>query len=117
MVGWWDTDPVVKVEGAQGCGKDVVATAYVIPGQHTVVSVASWANATVTCNLSLDWAKIELDPKRVGKAVAPTIANPPPGGVFQNETSFAIEMGVLQNVTFTPAMAAGNGWLLVLQPQ
>ena len=95
----------------------MVATAFVLPSQHTVVSVASWANRTVTCQLALAWPRLGLDPKRVPQATAPSIANPQ-GERFQDATTFAIdEAGVLQNVTFTPAMAAGNGWLLALQPQ
>merc|ERR1712028_105017 len=59
MSGWWMKHPLVRaVPTSAGCGSSIVATSYVIPGKHTLVAVASWANETVTCDFEVDWEAI-----------------------------------------------------------
>ncbi|KAH8074918.1 hypothetical protein JL720_10667 [Aureococcus anophagefferens] len=52
MIGFWD-DAGPAVSPAAGCGGGgaLAATAYVHAGNVTLVAVASWANATLTCDL------------------------------------------------------------------
>jgi len=82
----------------------VLATAYVLKGQHTLVSIASWSNLTASCELQVDWAALGLP--------LPTAVKTQAIGGFQNETSFAVDQasGRVKSVTTAPA----GGWLLVL---
>ncbi len=92
MVGFWDPDCPVKTGR-----KDVLATAYVRPGQ-TLISLASWATNTVDVRLHVAWARIGLNP-----ALAHFYA--PPVAGFQAEALFQ----PAEAIPVTPA----RGWLLL----
>ena len=122
MIGWWSkqTTPPVQVVAPAGttdaatiaaCSSSsertghVLATAYILKGQHTLVSIASWSNLTASCDLKVDWAALGLPVPKSGSAIkTQTIAG------FQNESSFTVEAGRVKAVATAPA----KGWLLVL---
>ena len=70
MVGWWSTQAAPPVQVVAPAGADaatfapcnsladrtghVLATACVLRGQHTLVSIASWSNQTAYCELQVD---------------------------------------------------------------
>ncbi len=101
MIGWWEKQRrqpvrVVAPAGADeattvACSTtltrtgDILATAYVVKGKHTLVSVASWSNNTVSCDLEVDWASIGL--------VAPTAVNVFAIDQFQEAATFAVAGG------------------------
>ncbi|KAH8055697.1 hypothetical protein JL722_8040 [Aureococcus anophagefferens] len=105
MIGFWD-DAGPAVSPAAGCGGGgaLAATAYVHAGNVTLVAVASWANATLTCDLVVDVARLGLD--RVTVAVAPAIpAAPVPGFSFQAAATYAVHDGKVRGVTVPPQRA------------
>jgi hypothetical protein len=67
---------------------------------RTLISLASWANDTVNCSLSLDWKKLGLDATKV-TIVAPAVKN------FQEARTFKIGEKI--------AVAPRKGWLLELK--
>ena len=119
MVGWWSKQvaPPVRVIAPPGadtatleaCNSTadrtghVLATAYIIKGQHTLVSIASWSNDTAACDLVVDWTAL-------GLSVPTTIKTQAIEG-FQNATTFIVSpAGRVKSIRTEPA----RGWLLVL---
>jgi hypothetical protein len=93
MQGYWD--PLCPVKTGHN---DILATAYVKPGQ-TLVSLASWATNVAKIRLQLDGAALGMDPVKVF-AYAPPIAGFQPEAVFKPG----------QEIPVRP----GRGWLLQL---
>jgi hypothetical protein len=93
MVGYWSPSCPVKTDNP-----DVLATAY-IKKDSVLISIASWAEDSVLCNLNIDWEALGMDPENV-QLRAPFIKD------FQGET------------TFKPSermpVDSGRGWLLIL---
>ena len=83
MIGWWRTEtPVTVVSGGDPFSGDqavVLATSYVLPGNKTLVAVASWAPTAFMATLRVDWATLRLDPAKVTTATFPAISNFQPG--------------------------------------
>lgn len=118
MVGWWAKQvprpvQIVAPEGADdatvaACTTTpdrtglVLATAYVLKGVHTLVSVASWANNSVSCDLLVDWTSLGLSP--------PTQVQAHAIDLFQDNATFSVQGNRVKNVPTAPA----RGWLLVL---
>ncbi len=94
MLGYWSASCPVRTDHT-----DVLATAYVREGR-TLVALASWAEENLECVLSVDWASIGLDPSRA-ELVAPPIEG------FQPEACFLPGESI--------PVAAGRGWLLILE--
>ncbi|MFO1492951.1 MAG: DUF6067 family protein, partial [Kiritimatiellia bacterium] len=68
MSGYWEPDCPVRT------GRDLVkATAYVREGR-TLIALASWEPAPVSCTLEIDWKALGLDPVRAVLR-APEVAN------------------------------------------
>lgn len=95
MMGYWS--PNCPVETGH---KDVLATAYVIEGQRTLVALAGWAKEPVKCKLSIHWKTLGLDPAKV-KLTAPAIKDFQSAAAFKPGDPIPIE--------------PGKGWLLVIE--
>lgn len=67
MKGWWDKECPVRTDN-----DDILATAYIIPGQKTLICVASWLDSTQGISLDVDYTSLGLDPDNV-KYVVPNI--------------------------------------------
>jgi hypothetical protein len=91
MFGYWSQDCPVKTDDP-----NVLATVYVKNGK-AVISLASWANDTVSCSVSLDWKSLGLDTAKVAIA-APAVKD------FQEARTFKIGEKI--------AVPPGKGWLL-----
>ena len=118
MFGWWwkQTVPPVRVVAPVGADANataacttttdrtghILATAYVLKGVHTLVSVASWANTTVACDLLVDWPALGLSP--------PTQVQAHAIDLFQGNATFSVHGDRVKNIPTAPA----RGWLLVL---
>ena len=61
MIGYWADDNPVST-GSQ----NTLATAYVIKGERTLVSLATWHEQGETVTLNIDWDEIGLDPAKAG---------------------------------------------------
>ncbi|MDD5707257.1 MAG: DUF6067 family protein, partial [Kiritimatiellae bacterium] len=94
MIGYWD--PACPVTTGRD---DVLVTAYVRDGgtPSCLLSIASWATDTVSCQLRIDWAALGLSPEKA-KLHAPEI----PG--FQPERRWRAAEPV--------PVAPGRGWLI-----
>jgi hypothetical protein len=94
MVGYWSPSCPVKTDNPE-----VLATAYV-KKDCALISIASWAEDSVLCNLNIDWEALGMDPENV-QLRAPFIKD------FQGE------------ITFKPSdripVDSGKGWLLILE--
>ena len=95
------------------CGTAVVATAYSIPGQHTVVAVASWANTTVVCDFVVDWVQLGLNETTTAAFApqVPLVPIPSTGFFFQNASTWKISGGRVRGVVTEPM----RGWVFVLK--
>ena len=76
MIGYWVKDNPVKTNSDK-----TLATIYSHPGEKTLISLATWEEGDAKVNLSVDWAKLGLDPSKV-TLYAPAIDN------FQQEASW-----------------------------
>jgi hypothetical protein len=94
MIGYWAPDCPVRSDQA-----GVLATVYRKPGK-ALVSVASWAAEKVDCRLTVDFAKLGLDPAKA-RWRAPAVPN------FQPPATFAVGDPI--------PIAPGRGWLLILE--
>ncbi|MFH1743681.1 MAG: glycoside hydrolase domain-containing protein, partial [bacterium] len=94
MIGYWVSSCPVRT----GRG-DVLATVYRKP-RKTLISLASWAEDTVQCQLDIDWEAIGLNPEK-STLYAPPIRN------FQE----AAEFKPTDEIPVEP----GRGWLLILE--
>jgi hypothetical protein len=118
MFGWWwkQTVPPVRVVAPVGADATtaaactttvdrtghILATAYVLKDVHSLVSVASWANHSITCDLLVDWSRLGLTP--------PTQVQAHAIDLFQGNATFSVQGKRVKNVPTAPA----RGWLLVL---
>jgi hypothetical protein len=91
MIGYWSTNCPVRTDNLQ-----ILSTAYVKPGA-ALISVASWAQDTVLCSVSVDWKSLGLDSTKV-TIKAPAVKN------FQDERTFRVG----EKIPVPP----GKGWLL-----
>jgi len=96
MIGYWDEACPVRTDQT-----NVLATAYVGSGR-TLVALASWHPEAASVRLTVDWARLGLDPA-LCRFYAPAISG------FQVETVFAPEDSIL--------VAPARGWLLVIEPR
>jgi hypothetical protein len=94
MFGYWSPNCPVRTDNPQ-----VLATAYVRNGA-TLLSLASWAQDTVTCALSIDWKSLGLDSTKVATE-APAIKS------FQDPRKFLPGEKI--------PVAPGKGWLLEIK--
>jgi hypothetical protein len=94
MFGYWSPNCPVRTDNPQ-----VLSTAYVKPGA-ALISIASWAQDTISCSLSIDWTSLGLDSTKV-TIKAPAVKN------FQEAHTF----GVGQKIAISP----GKGWLLEIK--
>lgn len=76
MIGYWVKDNPVKTNSDK-----TLATIYSHPGDKTLISLATWEDSDAKVTLSIDWAKLGLDPAKV-TLYAPAIEN------FQPETTW-----------------------------
>jgi hypothetical protein len=118
MVGWWEKQDPRLVQVVAPAGADdamavactttaghtghILATAYMLKGAHTLVSVASWANNNVSCDLLVDWSSLGLSPST--KLQAHAIDG------FQSNATFTVQGNRVANLPTAPA----RGRLLVL---
>jgi Family of unknown function (DUF6067) len=58
---YWDE----RAQPARSSDPNVRAIAYVLPGQRTLVGLASWHDHAVEATVELDWKTLGLDPQRV----------------------------------------------------
>ena len=85
MYGYWNKSTAVKVHAVHAVDADppnndpppgedgpVLATAYVRPGNATLVAIASWSTKDQLVRLGVDWAKLGLVQSN-GTVVAPLI--------------------------------------------
>jgi hypothetical protein len=93
MVGYWSPSCPVKTDNT-----DVLATAYV-KKDSVLISIASWAEDSVLCNLNIDWKALGMDPGNV-QLRSPFIKD------FQGETTFKPSERI--------PVDTGKGWLLIL---
>lgn len=76
MIGYWVKDNPVKTGSEK-----TLATVYSHMGDKALISLATWEDADAKVKLSIDWAKLGLDPSKV-TLHAPAIEN------FQQETTW-----------------------------
>ena len=76
MIGYWVKDNPVKTGSEK-----TLATVYSHMGDKALISLATWEDADAKVKLSVDWAKLGLDPSKV-TLHAPAIEN------FQQETTW-----------------------------
>lgn len=76
MIGYWVKDNPVKTGSEK-----TLATVYSHMGDKTLISLATWEDTDAKVKLSIDWAKLGLDPSKV-TLHAPAIEN------FQQETTW-----------------------------
>ena len=76
MVGYWVKDNPVKTGSEK-----TLATVYSHMGDKALISLATWEDTDAKVKLSIDWAKLGLDPSKV-TLHAPAIEN------FQQETTW-----------------------------
>jgi hypothetical protein len=91
MFGYWLTNCPVRIDNPQ-----ILSTTYAKPGA-ALISVASWAQDTVLCSLSIDWNSLGLDSAKA-TIKAPAVKN------FQDEHTFRVG----EKIPVPPA----KGWLL-----
>lgn len=76
MIGYWVKDNPVKTGSEK-----TLATVYSHMGDKALISLATWEDTDAKVKLSIDWAKLSLDPSKV-TLHAPAIEN------FQQETTW-----------------------------
>ena len=76
MIGYWGKDNPVKTGSEK-----TLATVYSHMGDKALISLATWEDTDAKVKLSIDWAKLGLDPSKV-TLHAPAIEN------FQQETTW-----------------------------
>ena len=102
MIGYWNKSCPVRVvtspSSSYGCSK-ILATVFLHKGERALVSIASWANTSVSCALDIQWDAL-------GFEAASMVAQPIPN--FQNSTSFSVASAI--------PVSPARGWLLWLEP-
>ena len=94
MMGYWLPDCPVRTDQ-----EDVLATVY-RGKDHTLISIASWAEKTIQCRLTIDWDPLGLARDTVS-FYAPLIEDFQPTQTWKVDDTIPIE--------------PGRGWLLVLE--
>ena len=94
MIGYWSPDCPVRSDHPS-----VLATVYRKRGK-ALVSVASWAKEKVDCRLTVDFARLGLDPTKTSWW-APAVSQ------FQPSAAFRVGDAI--------PVAPGRGWLLILE--
>ena len=94
MIGYWSPDCPVRSDHPA-----VLATVYRKP-HKALVSLASWAAERVDCRLTVDLAKLGLDPAKA-RWRAPAVSH------FQPAATFGLGDAI--------PVAPGRGWLLILE--
>lgn len=94
MIGYWSAACPVK-----SGHPDVLATVYVHKGR-ALVSLASWADDSVSVRLDIDWQALGLEKNRA-EIFAPEIRDFQPAATFDSSGNIPV--------------AAGKGWLLLLR--
>ena len=89
MLGYWDSRSPLKIAGPSGCAL-LRATAFVIPGNRTLLAIASWAPEPVACHLTVDWKALGL---QLSNATAPALGSLQQHRQLDLETSVAIGNG------------------------
>ena len=93
MAGYWEKQPAVSTDSP-----DVKATAFIRPGK-TLIAVGNFATQARSVKLTIDWARLGLDPAKV-RIEAPAIPD------FQAARTFARD----EAIPIEPKC----GWLLLL---
>ena len=86
------------VRGSGDCS-NVLATVFLHKSERALVSIASWANTSVSCALDIEWDAL-------GFQTAIMVAQPIPN--FQNSTNFSVAAAF--------PVSPARGWLLWLEP-
>ena len=73
MVGWWDAAAPVVALAASRPTDNILATSYVVPGNRTLIAIASWAPQPTNVTLAINWTAIGLLPRSVCELHAPPI--------------------------------------------
>lgn len=94
MIGYWASDCPVRTDSAS-----VLATVYRKPNK-ALVAVASWAPGKVDCRLTIDFARLGLDPAKA-RLHAPPVPDFQPAASFRPSDPIPID--------------PGRGWLLVVE--
>ncbi len=94
MIGYWSSHCPVKTDNDK-----VLATVYKKPGV-ALISIASWADADVNIQLTIDWEALGIDPAKA-TIIAPSIKN------FQPEKQFAKDENI--------PVEKNKGWLIVVR--
>ena len=97
LYGWWNKSCPVSTGS-----DDILATAYVIPGNKTLVAVASWSGKNESVLLDINWTRLGLNAANA-TVVAPAIES---FNRNTNATSFKLGAPVI--------VPAYQGWLLVM---
>ena len=121
MYGWWNRSSPIQLvrdnteEEKQARGRklqrarqhdegEVLATAYVRPGNLTLIAIASWSTANVSVKIAIDWAKIGI-PQSEAVLSAPGISS-------FNRNGNTTRIFALDKPIVVPPL---QGWLLVVQ--
>jgi hypothetical protein len=96
MIGYWTDNCPVRTSNPQ-----VLATVYKKKGA-ALISIASWAPATQSVQLQIDWAKLGIDSSKA-VLMAPAVKN------FQPAKTFSLREPV--------SVEPGKGWLLIVKQQ
>lgn len=86
MIGYWSDHCPVKTDNPK-----VLATVYKKQGK-TMVALASWAETDTKVNLSIDWARLGLDPSKI-IIVAPAIDKFQTAGSYADGKSVPVGKG------------------------
>lgn len=110
MFGWWNSSSPCRVFDGQSqqVSKTVLATAYVRPGNMTLVAIASWDAANATVSLAIDWDSIGLLRQRAS-VIAPHI----PGFNRHDRSRVLRQEDVQGRITLT--VPAHEGWFLIIK--
>lgn len=117
MYGWWNQSNPVKVFDGHGdkLSETILATAYVRPGNVTLVAIASWDASNTTVSLAFDWKIIGLAPERAS-VTAPYIpsfnAHNRPLVFGADDKVEGIDHGERRVSLIVPAY---KGWLMVIR--
>lgn len=110
MFGWWNSSSPCRVFDGQSqqVSRTILATAYVRPGNMTLVAIASWDAANATVSLAIDWDSIGLLRQRAS-VIAPHI----PGFNRHDRSRVLRQEDVQGRITLT--VPAHEGWFLIIK--
>jgi hypothetical protein len=95
MIGYWVSDNPVKTNSEK-----TIATIYSHPGKKTLIALATWEDNDATVNLTIDWKKLGLNPKKV-TLHAPAI------DAYQPDKTWKVGEPIV--------VPKGKGWLIVAE--